>query len=138
MTETSHEPVRSDLLIRAAFQVLADDGGRLPRAKVLAHVKDRVELTPYEAAFAKDGDATRLGAFAWAINIPLIIGLLFTPVLVKLYGQMYRLNIWGYVVAVLGRLGVVAGGYMGSIPLMIASSAIASLGMSPCKALSMR
>lgn len=77
------------------------------------------------------GDATRLGAFAWAINIPLIIGLLFTPVLVKRYGQMYRLNIWGYVVAVLGRLGVVAGGYMGSIPLMIASSAIASLGMSP-------
>lgn len=62
------------------------------------------------------GDATRLGAFAWAINIPLIIGLLFTPVLVKRYGQMYRLNIWGYVVAVLGRLGVVAGGYMGSIP----------------------
>lgn len=57
MTETSHEPVRSDLLIRAALQALADDGGRLPRAKVLAHVKDRVELTPYEAAFAKDGDA---------------------------------------------------------------------------------
>ncbi|MDN6566419.1 MAG: MGMT family protein, partial [Actinomyces sp.] len=58
MTETSHEPVRHDLLIRTALQVLADDGGRLPRAKVLARVRERVELTPYEAAFTKDSDTT--------------------------------------------------------------------------------
>lgn len=77
------------------------------------------------------GDATRLGIFAWAINIPLIIGLLFTPVLVKRYGEMFRVNLWGYAVAVIGRIGVVAGGYLHNIPIMIACSAIASLGMSP-------
>ncbi|MFV4913477.1 MFS transporter [Microbacterium lacticum] len=77
------------------------------------------------------GDATQLGVFAWAINIPLIIGLLFTPALVKRYGEMFKVNVWGYVIALVGRLGVVASGYLGNIPLMIACSAIASFGMSP-------
>ncbi|GAA1394736.1 MFS transporter [Luteococcus peritonei] len=77
------------------------------------------------------GDATKLGVFAWAINIPLIIGLLFTPALVKRYGEMFKVNVWGYVIALVGRLGVVASGYLGNIPLMIACSAIASFGMSP-------
>ena len=52
------------------------------------------------------GDANLLGVFAWAINAPLIIGLLFTPFLVKRFGEMYRVNITGYVIAVVGRLGV--------------------------------
>lgn len=77
------------------------------------------------------GDATRLGVFAWAINIPLIIGLLFTPVLVKRFGQMYKVNMVGYGIAVVGRIGVVVGAFMGSIPLMLLFSAVASFGMSP-------
>ena len=77
------------------------------------------------------GDAGLLGVFAWAINIPLIIGLLATPVIVGRLGGMYRVNAGGYTVAVLGRLGVVVSAYMGSVPLMLAFSALASIGMSP-------
>ena len=77
------------------------------------------------------GDAKLLGVFAWAINVPLIVGLLVTPVVVDRFKEMYRVNIWGYVIAVVGRLGVLVAAYMGSVPLMLALSALASLGMSP-------
>ena len=77
------------------------------------------------------GDAKLLGVFAWAINVPLIVGLLVTPVVVDRFKEMYRVNIWGYAIAVVGRLGVLVAAYMGSVPLMLALSALASLGMSP-------
>ena len=77
------------------------------------------------------GNANLLGGFAWAINIPLIVGLLFTPAVVARAGGMYRVNIVGYAVAVAGRLGVVAAGYMGNLWLMLFFSGVASLGMSP-------
>ncbi len=77
------------------------------------------------------GNANLLGSFAWAINIPLIIGLLFAPALVAKAGGMYKVNLAGYVIAVLGRAGVIAGGYLGSIPLMLFFSGVASLGMAP-------
>lgn len=76
-------------------------------------------------------NANLLGKFAWAINIPMIIGLLFTPTLVSKFKGMYKLNLLGYSIGTLGRLGVVAAGYMGSVPLMLACTAIAALGMSP-------
>ena len=77
------------------------------------------------------GDAKLLGVFAWAINVPLIVGLLVTPVVVDRFKEMYRVNIWGYAIAVVGRLGVLVAAYTGSVPLMLALSALASLGMSP-------
>ncbi|SHE25135.1 MFS transporter [Actinomyces glycerinitolerans] len=77
------------------------------------------------------GNANLLGVFAWAINIPLIAGLLATPWVVSRVGGMYRVNIVGYIIAVLGRLGVVAAAYAGSLPLMLICSGIASIGMSP-------
>lgn len=77
------------------------------------------------------GNANLLGVFAWAINIPLIIGLLVTPLVVSKIGRMQPVTIVGYIIAVLGRLGVVAGAAMGSIPLMLFFSGLASLGMSP-------
>ncbi len=77
------------------------------------------------------GDENLLGTFAWAINIPLIVGLLVTPVIVKKFGEMYRVNLGGYVIATLGRLGVLVAAYFHNIPLMLVLSAVASLGMSP-------
>ena len=76
-------------------------------------------------------NANLLGVFSWAINIPMIVGLLFTPTLVAKWGGMYRLNLTGYTIGTLGRLGVVIAGYLGSIPLMLAGTAIAAFGMSP-------
>ena len=76
-------------------------------------------------------NAELLGVFSWAINIPMIIGLLFTPTLVMKFSGMYKLNLYGYTIGTLGRLGVVVAGYMGSIPLMLICTAIAAFGMSP-------
>ena len=77
------------------------------------------------------GDENLLGTFAWAINVPLIVGLLVTPIIVKKFGEMYRVNLGGYVIATLGRLGVLVAAYFHNIPLMLILSAVASLGMSP-------
>lgn len=77
------------------------------------------------------GDEGLFGAFSWAINIPMIIGLLVTPILVAKFNGMYKLNVAGYVIGTVGRLGVVAAGYMGNITLMLVFTAVAALGMSP-------
>ena len=76
-------------------------------------------------------NANLLGVFSWAINIPMILGLLFTPALVAKFQGMYRLNFYGYTLGTVGRLGVLIAGYMGSVPLMLACTAIAAIGMSP-------
>lgn len=76
-------------------------------------------------------NANLLGVFSWAINIPMIIGLLFTPAMVARFRGMYRLNLLGYTLGTIGRLGVMLAGYMGSIPLMLAFTALAAIGMSP-------
>lgn len=76
-------------------------------------------------------NANLLGVFSWAINIPMIVGLLFTPMLVAKFKGMYRLNLAGYTIGTVGRLIVVAAGYLGSVPLMLAGTAIAAIGMSP-------
>ena len=71
------------------------------------------------------------GQFAWAVNVPLIIALIFTPTLVGKWKGMYKLNLRGYILAVIGRALVVVAGYMGSIPLMMAFTALAALGQGP-------
>ena len=71
------------------------------------------------------------GAFSWAVNIPLIIALVFTPNLVSRWKEMYKLNKYSYMVATAGRLLVVVAGYMGSVPLMLLFTAIAALGQGP-------
>ncbi len=76
-------------------------------------------------------NANLLGVFSWAINIPMIAGLLCTPFLVAKFRGMYKLNLMGYTLGTIGRLGVVVAGYMGSIPLMLACTALAAIGMSP-------
>ena len=71
------------------------------------------------------------GVFSWAINIPLIIALVFTPTLVSKWKGMYKLNKYSYMIATVGRLLVVVAGYMGSVPLMLLFTAIAALGQGP-------
>lgn len=71
------------------------------------------------------------GVFSWAINIPLIIALVFTPTIVSKWKGMYKLNKYSYMMATLGRLLVVIAGYMGSVPLMLLFTAVAALGQGP-------
>ena len=76
-------------------------------------------------------DKELYGTFAWAVNIPLIIALVFTPTLVAKWKGMYKLNKYSYMIATVGRLLVVVAGYMGSVPLMLLFTAVAALGQGP-------
>ena len=69
--------------------------------------------------------------FSWAINIPVIIAMCITPMLVERMKGLYRMNLAGYILGTAGRGGVIIAGYMGSVPLMIAFTAVAALGMAP-------
>ena len=71
--------------------------------------------------------------FSWAINIPVIIAMCITPMLVERMKGLYRMNLAGYILGTAGRVGVIIAGYMGSVPLMIAFTAVAALGMAPWK-----
>ena len=66
-----------------------------------------------------------------AINITMVVALIALPIVIQKMGGMYKLNMFGYLVAVVGRLGVMVAGYMGSIPLMLAFTALATLGIAP-------
>ena len=71
------------------------------------------------------------GVFSWAINIPLIVALVFTPTLVARWKGMYKLNLRGYMLGTLGRALVIVAGYLGSVPLMLLFTGIAALGQGP-------
>ena len=71
------------------------------------------------------------GVFSWAMNIPLIAALVFTPTLVARWKGMYKLNLRGYMLGTLGRALVVVAGYLGSVPLMLLFTGIAAVGQGP-------
>lgn len=71
------------------------------------------------------------GVFSWAINIPLILALVITPALVAKAKGMYKVNKYSYIFATACRLGIVAAGYMGSVPLMLVFTVLTSLGEGP-------
>ncbi|MDI9215664.1 MFS transporter [Clostridium tertium] len=76
------------------------------------------------------GSEKLFGVFSWAINIPIIIGLSITPMIVaKMKGQ-YKVNAAGYVIAAIGRMFVVVVGYIGNLPLMLVFTGLAAFGMS--------
>lgn len=66
-----------------------------------------------------------------AINITMVVALIALPMVIQKMGGMYKLNLLGYLVAVIGRLGVMVAGYMGNIPLMLVFTALATLGIAP-------
>lgn len=77
------------------------------------------------------GDANLLGTFSWAINVPMMIGLFLTPVLVSKLNGMFKINVTGYAISTVCRIMVLVAGYMGNLPLMLIFTALASFGMSP-------
>ena len=77
------------------------------------------------------GDETIFSTISLAINITMVVSLTVLPMVIKKLGGMYKLNIWGYVVAAMGRVGVMAAAYMGSLPLMLAFTAVSTIGIAP-------
>ena len=77
------------------------------------------------------GNEDLFSTFSLWINIPLIIGLLVSPIIIRKIGGMYKINIWSYVLATIARALVIVAAYMGSVPLMLVFTALASLGTSP-------
>lgn len=61
----------------------------------------------------------------------MVIALVALPIVIQKMGGMYKLNIIGYLVAIVGRVGVMVAGYMGSFSLMLIFTAIATLGIAP-------
>ena len=72
-----------------------------------------------------------LKTFSLYTNVPLILGLIITPILVKKLRGMYKLNLVGYAIASVGRLGMMICAYFGSIPMMLVFTAISAIGASP-------
>lgn len=77
------------------------------------------------------GNPALLGTFSTAQMLPMIIGLAFTPALVKKMKGMYKVNLYGYFIAVFFRILFVIAGYMGNIPFMLVTLVGAGLGTSP-------
>ena len=66
-----------------------------------------------------------------AINITMVVALTVLPIVIQKMGGMYKLNVLGYLVAALGRVGVLVAAYMGSFPLMLVFTAVSTLGIAP-------
>lgn len=77
------------------------------------------------------GNEWLLKTFSLFSNIPLILGLVFTPFLVTKLRGMYKLNVAGYTISVVGRLGILIAAYAGSISAMLIFTGLAALGTSP-------
>ena len=77
------------------------------------------------------GNEEIFSTLSLAINITMVVALTVLPYVIKKLGGMYKLNIWGYVIAAVGRVGVMAAAYMGSLPLMLAFTAVATIGIAP-------
>lgn len=77
------------------------------------------------------GDANLLGTFASFTNIPMIIGLLVAPSVIKKMKGMYKVNLVGYSLATLCRILVIVGGFLGSVPMMLIFTALCNICMSP-------
>ena len=77
------------------------------------------------------GNEEIFSTISLAINITMVAALTILPYVIKKMGGMYKLNIFGYIIAALGRVGVMVGGYMGNLPLMLAFTAIATIGIAP-------
>ena len=76
------------------------------------------------------GDPDALGLFSFMAMIPMIVGLAFTPGLVKKFG-IYKVNKYGALFSAVFGVVFIGVCYTGSLPLMLAATALRGLGLSP-------
>ena len=72
-----------------------------------------------------------LGLFTTAQMAPMVVGLAFTPFLVKKMKGMYKVNFYGYCAATVFRVLYVFAGLTLNIPFMLITAALAGLCTSP-------
>ena len=77
------------------------------------------------------GNEEVFSTLSLSINITMVVALIVLPFLIKKMRGMYKLNIIGYLIAIVGRIGVMIAGYAGSIPLMLVFTALSTLGIAP-------
>lgn len=77
------------------------------------------------------GNPSLLGTFTMMGYLPMIIGLVFTPMLVKKARGIFKVNLIGYILTLVFKATFVIFGYMGNIPLMLASLALMGICASP-------
>lgn len=77
------------------------------------------------------GNPNLLGTFSMVSMLPMVIGLALTPMLVKKFKGMYKLNLYGYCAAIVFRVLFIFAGMNRNVPLMMAFAAIAYLCVSP-------
>ena len=77
------------------------------------------------------GNEEIFSTLSLAINVTMVVSLTVLPMVIKKLGGMYKLNICGYVLAALGRVGVMVAAYMGSLPLMLVFTAVSTIGIAP-------
>jgi GPH family glycoside/pentoside/hexuronide:cation symporter len=77
------------------------------------------------------GDPNLYGTFSVATLLPMIVGLVFTPMLVAKFKGMYKVNMMGYTFAVICRIIFVIAGLTLNVPVMLISAFFAGLGTAP-------
>lgn len=72
-----------------------------------------------------------LGTISMASMVPMIFILGFTPMLVKKFGTMRKVNIWGYILSVVAGVLFVFAAVQKNIPLLMFAACIRTIGVSP-------
>lgn len=76
-------------------------------------------------------DTSLLGTFSMAFRLPILLGMVFTPILVSKFKSVRKVTLFGMIISI-AFLGMFIGaGYMNSIILMVATMALSSLAQSP-------
>lgn len=77
------------------------------------------------------GDANLYGTFTMATMLPMIVGLIFTPILVAKFKGMYKVNLYGYLFSIIFKIVFVVAGLSLNVPMMLISAFFAGLGTAP-------
>ncbi len=75
-------------------------------------------------------DANLYSTYSSANLLPMIPGLIITPILVKKFG-MYKSNLAGYVLAILASILLMFGGFQGSFTVIMIATVLRALGTAP-------
>ena len=76
-------------------------------------------------------DTSLLGTFSMAFRLPILLGMIFTPILVKKFSGVRKVTLIGMMVSIVFLGMFVGAGYANSITWMVIMMALSSLAQSP-------